>query len=258
MAFGRAKWRVAVLVGWAALLAGDGARAGEFDWNVWERILAQRVRPATIAGIRLQAIDYPGLRAERAEFDGLVARLAGADPSDLRGPRQLAFWINAYNLGAVRLVLDNPGVDSITAIGPRPDAVWKANALRIGGRDYSLDQIEHGILRKLDEPRIHFAIVCASVSCPDLRAEAYRADRLEAQLADQTRRFLANPGKGLRFDAAARRLRVTKLFEWFADDFGGPAGVRALIARHLPESAPADWSGYELVYLDYDWKLNTR
>jgi len=253
---GPACWAVLPL---ALLLAAPAAAAERVDWRAWDGILAERVSPTRLHGVALAGVDYDGLRADRDAFDALVASLAGFDPDVLSSrAEKLAFWINAYNVGAVKLVLDHPEVGSLTAVGPEKGAVWKMDALEIGGRGYSLDAIEHGTLRKLAEPRIHFAVVCASVSCPDLRAEAYRAARLDAQLDQQTRRFLGNRDKGLRFDAADERVVVTRLFKWFAADFGGRQGVLDFIAAHLPagREPPAGWRGFTLGYLGYDWRLN--
>lgn len=249
-----------ILVSLLVMVPGAANAAGAFDWGPWEKILKARVAPVTVDGIRFNGVDYDGLRKDRAGFDRLVAKLGGFDPGGFSGKRKLAFWINAYNLGAVRHVLDNPKVASLNQVGPAKGAVWKLPALEVGGRAYSLDEIEHRILRKLGEPRIHFAIVCASISCPDLRPEAYTAGKLDAQLAEQTSAFLANPGKGVAIELDAKTLRVTRLFEWFAADFGGPMGVRAFIARHLPavKELPAAGASFAFSYLDYDWRLNAR
>jgi hypothetical protein len=105
--------------------------------------------------------------------------------------------------------------------------VWKRPAGVVGGRTMSLDEIEHDILRpRFTDPRVHFAVVCASVSCPDLRAEPYDGQRLSAQLDDAARTFLSNPGKGMRVNEKARKLQVSSIFGWFADDFakGGRCG----------------------------------
>jgi hypothetical protein len=138
--------------------------------------------------------------------------------------------------------------------------VWKKTAGRVGGREVSLDEVEHRILRPMGEPRIHFAIVCASTSCPSLRREPFRPDRLDAQLDAQTRAFLADPRKGLALDRGERRVRLSKIFDWFAGDFGDDAGVIAFVTRHAPE-ADRPWlaehaGGLDLGYLPYDWAVN--
>lgn len=232
------------------------APAAGFDWRSWDRILKKRVKTTSIEGVALNGFDYRGLLKARAGFDRLVNALPKFDPAGLKGRQKLAFWINIYNVGAVKMVLDHPKIKSLNDIGPKKGAVWKLDALVVGGKTYSLDAVENEILRKLGEPRIHFAVVCASVSCPEIRPEAYRAGKLEKQLDDQTRNFLSNTKKGLSFDTAGRKLMLTRLFEWFAGDFGGKDGVLDFVARHLPKDAPADWRKFEVGYLDYNWNLN--
>lgn len=227
--------------------------AAGFDWSGWDRILKRHVKPTTIAGVSLSGFDYKKLQKSRAKFDKLVSVLSKFDPSGLKGKAKLAFWINVYNVGAVKMVLNHSKIKSLNDIGPKQGAVWKMNALTVGGKSYSLDAVENEILRKLNEPRIHFAIVCASVSCPDIRREAYRANKLDKQLDEQTRTFLSNPKKGMRLDSDGRRLLLTKLFEWFAVDFGD---VKNFIAGYLPKDTPADWRKFEVGYLGYNWDLN--
>ena len=129
-----------------------------------------------------------------------------------------------------------------------------------GGREYALDDIEHGILRReFKEPRVHFAIVCASLSCPDLRPEPFVADRLDAQLDEQTRAFLANPTKGMVPGPDGKTARVSSIFKWFRDDFAGPGGVAAFIRATAAPAEAARVAGLTdagLAYLDYDWSLN--
>ena len=235
-----------------------GADTASFDWASWDGILKQRVKPARIDGIALQGFDYDGLAKDRSAFDRLLTSLSTYTPRIESPKEKLAFWINVYNVGAVKMVLDHPGIGSLNEVGNKPGSVWKMDALVVGGKSYSLDAIEHQILRKLKEPRIHFAVVCASVSCPDIRAEAYHKDGLDRQLNDQVGRFLANSRKGLHIDTAGKRLVVTKLFEWFGGDFGGPEGLKKFIARHLPKNtlAPAGWPEFTVGYFDYSWKLN--
>jgi hypothetical protein len=131
----------------------------------------------------------------------------------------------------------------------------------VGGRPYSLNQIEHDILRKKGEPRIHFAIVCASISCPRLRNEAYTAATLETQLAENTRHFFARPGN-FRYDAASRRMYMSSILDWFATDFGTDLRSQlATISPYLPDEGArrlAASGAAEVLYLDYNWNLNDQ
>ncbi len=203
-------------------------------------------------------VDYGALK-KSPEWNRLVRSLGASDPEQL-GSRaeRLAFWINAYNILAIEIVRKNHPIDGIRSIGSLLSPVWKKKAGSIGGRDYSLDEIEHQILRKMGEPRIHAAIVCASNSCPPLRREPYRADRLDAQLEDNVRRWLADPRKGARIDRASKTLWLSPILDWFEEDF--PDGAVAFVSRHVPQSG-ADWiraqgPALRIRYFEYDWSLN--
>jgi hypothetical protein len=243
----------------AVFLFGSIAEAG-FDWQAWDQILKERVKPTQKDYINYTGFDYDGLRKERAGFDELLARLAEFDPGRITSAKeQLAFWINTYNLAAVRLVIENPKIASIKNIGGFFSSVWKEKAILLGRRSYSLDYIEHQILRKMGEPRIHFAIVCASLSCPDLRAEAYRAELIDQQLDEQVKNFLANPSKGLRLDLRAREIVVSKIFSWFEEDFGSEDDLMEFLDRYRPKNLvlPRGWKTFDIGYLYYNWNLNS-
>jgi len=236
------------------------ARAAGFELDLLDALLAAYTREVEdAAGVR---VDYRGLRAE-PRFAALLAGLAAEPaPPPARRAEHLAYWINAYNVLAIALVVQGGPVDSIRDLGGLLRPVWKRPAGTAGGRAVSLDEIEHGILRPLGEPRVHAAINCASVSCPSLRREAFRAERLEAQLEDALRRFLADPRKGARLEDGGAALRVSPIFEWFAKDFAAHGGVRAYLAARLPRESAAALAArgdaVELRYFDYDWALNAR
>jgi hypothetical protein len=181
----------------------------------------------------------------------LLARL---DPEKLSPVEAKATWLNAYNVLAVAMVVDNYPLESIRDAGGRfVGRVWTQPAGKVGGANYTLDQIENDIIRPLGDPRIHAAIVCASVSCPDLAAEPFTASKLDEQLDKGLRRFLSNPAKGLRIEGGT--LKVSSIFDWFADDFETSGGVLAVLRKYSPSGAsiPAD---PKLDYLTYDWQLN--
>jgi hypothetical protein len=248
----RAACALAVLLSFAL---GAPARAQDFDAALYAELLLRHTREvADPAGTR---VDYPGIAAS-ADWRRLLAQLDASDPSSLRSRQEkLAFWINAYNVLAIDLVARHPGIASIREIGSLLRPVWKREAGRVAGKPISLDEIEHGILRKLGEPRVHAAIVCASVSCPSLRREPWDAARLGAQLDGAVRRLLASPAKGLRLDRAEGILWLSSIFDWFEGDFE-PEGVLAFVSRHLPESDRAFLQARRprIRYLDYDWRVN--
>lgn len=205
-------------------------------------------------------VDYPAL-ANAPEWKALIADLAASNPAQLTRPdEKLAFWINAYNILAIDIVLQNYPVASIKDIGSFFRPVWDRPAGQIAGRPYGLGEIEHEILRPMGDPRIHGAIVCASVSCPNLRREPYAAARLDAQLDDNMRAWLARPEKGLAIDRAGHRVTLSPIFDWFEDDFAARGGVKAVVARYAPETdrmwLRANVSKSDIEYFDYDWSLN--
>ena len=226
--------------------------------EIYAELLQEYTRPVDAeVGVR---VDYPGLLAE-PRWKALLEALGRVDPAQLASrQQQLAFWINAYNILAIDMVLRHYPVESIRDIGSLFRSVWKREAGRIGGRGYSLDEIEHQILRPMKEPRIHGAIVCASVSCPNLARTPYSAPGLDAQLDASVRAWLARPEKGVALDRAERRIRVSRIFKWFSGDFGGRPGVLDFVQRYAPAPEGA-WlaenrEGVRLAYFGYDWRLN--
>lgn len=226
--------------------------AQEPDWHDYAALLAAHVSAAERFGVALQVVDYRSVATD-PHYPAALAALAQFDLEKLSDAHErLAFYINAYNLLTMKMIVEHQPLASIKEVGNLLWPVWKRTAGTLGGETVSLDDIEHRRLRTLREPRVHFAIVCASVSCPDLRAEPYRAAQLDAQLDDQVLGFLANPGKGSA--ATDTHLRVSRIFDWFEADFADAGGVRRFIARY--RNLPAN---VELTAdLPYDWRLNGR
>jgi hypothetical protein len=158
------------------------------------------------------------------------------------------------------LIIDHYPLKSIRDIGLLPGAAWRRSVVRFEGELMSLDHLEHKVIRaRYDEPRIHFAVVCAAVSCPPLRSEPYVGARLSEQLDDQARKFLADPEKN-RYAAAAGELWLSPIFDWYRDDFTKPAGsLEAYVKPLLPAEITAAMGRapkVEVRFLDYDWALN--
>jgi hypothetical protein len=175
---------------------------------------------------------------------------------------RLAFWINAYNAVTVHGILREYPTSSIRNHTAKLFGynIWKDLQLIVGGKPYSLEQIEHEVLRKLGEPRIHFAIVCASIGCPRLLNEAYLPSKLDQQLTANAQAFFADPSK-FRFDAQRQTVALSPILDWFADDFGAStAGLLQRIASWVPAPAKGLVSGgnTSVKYLDYDWNLNDQ
>ena len=264
----------------ASLLLSSGVSwAAEFDHahRVWDQVLKTHVHGSFV--------DYASLAKDTQRLDLYLKQLDSVTRADVDAwsrDKQLAFWINAYNAFTLRVILDYYPINTWTFKGlvvPRNSiiqipGVWKKLEWAVAGQSLTLDHIEHGLIRPtFKEPRIHFAIVCASIGCPDLRSEAITYDQLEHQLEDQTRAYLSNTTKGVRMDFEKGRVSVSKLFKWFNEDFDvmAPSGFKAggrskkernalnFIARYL--RSPRGWellqsADTDFDFLSYDWSLN--
>jgi len=238
----------------SALLFPTSARA--FDFTPWDKILKQNTRRATFSGVGYTGFDYSGVMKSE-EFDRLLSDIESFSPDRLNGGDEtLAFWINTYNIFAVSLVRKHFPVNGIKDTGTVFSSVWKLPAGKVGGKPYSLNDIEHAILRPLNEPAVHFAIVCASVSCPDLRPEAYRASALREQLKSQLAEFLENPRKGMRIEPAEKKVYLSKIFGWYEKDFREGGGIIPYLNRARDGSKKIP-PGFSIEYLPYRWELNT-
>jgi hypothetical protein len=212
----------------------------------WDTILKENVSPTSKNSINYNAFNYENV--EEVLFKDLLNKIAKYNIEELNSKNEkLVFWINLYNIAAIKLIMENYPLESIRDLSSIFKPVWNKPAINVGNKTYSLGEIEHKILRKLDEPRIHFAIVCASLSCPDLRAEAYSIERLEHQLDDQTRKFLSDSSKGLKIDKSRKIIYISQIFKWFKDDFNDVERF-INIYKKIPD--------YKIKYLKYDWDLN--
>lgn len=242
------------------LLAANTAAA--FDTSE-QGLYAEMLRTYTrsvddLAGTR---VDYAGLASDprwRQTVEALEAT-----PASLRKTReqQLAFWINAYNIFAIDMVVRNLPLKSIRDIGNLFWPVWKRTAGNVDGAPVTLDAIENQTLRPMGDPRIHAAIVCASLSCPSLRRTPYTPGAIESELDASARNWLANSKKGMAIERKQNQVRVSKIFDWFEKDFSAVGGVPAFLARYAP---PGDqgWLQQQgrsarIRYFDYDWALNS-
>jgi len=220
------------------------------DWTLYSHILEKYVNREVHSGIPVNWVDYSGLKQE-PDFNKLVKSIETFPTEHLDGKAEsLSFYINAYNILAIKMVLDHWPVSSIKDAGSWLKPVWDKAAGKINGNEITLGMIEHEILRPMDEPRIHMAIVCASLSCPDLRREAYHAEILEEQLEDQTRQFLNNSAKGLRFENG--KIITSRIFDWFREDFTGNDGIRTFIRKYVAIPDDIDLKAT----MPYNWNLN--
>ncbi|CAN5857670.1 DUF547 domain-containing protein [soil metagenome] len=210
-------------------------------------------------------VDYARWKATPADVQALEAYLNRLSCVNRRSPArraaQFAYWINAYNALTLHGILREYPTSSIRNHTARFGGynVWKDLLLWVDGQQYSLDDIEHAILRKMEEPRIHLALVCASKGCPPLWNRAYTADGLDTQLTANGQRFFASPAN-FRADSRARTVAISKLFEWYGTDFAPtPAGQLRALGPMLPAGSDWTWGpDVRVRYLNYDWSLNDQ
>ena len=236
----------------------SSTNAKAFDFSDWDIILKKYVQADLVDGVSLNTVAYEKLMRDPI-FNRLKNNLELFSLSRLTtNEEKLAFWINVYNIFAVKVVTDNYPLKSIKDVGGLLKSVWKVKAGTVDSRQYTLDEIEHGILRKMGEPRIHIAIVCASISCPDLSIDAYIPERLNEQLDIQMRKFLGNPGKGMRRDADGKKIFLSPIFAWFSEDFESRGGVRKFIQPYVLKEAMRALKNPNLkIYnMKYNWRLN--
>ncbi len=241
-----------------AVSTSAGAACTDMDHThaAWTAVLQEHVADGRV--------DYAALARADGPLNAYLAALSGTCAADYERwtrAQRIAFWLNAYNAFTVRLILDHYPIASIRRIGWLPGAAFRERFIPmtgLKGGTISLDDIEHRTLRSaFREPRIHFALVCAARSCPDLRTEAYRAADLDRQLEEQGRVFLRDRTKN-RVDVAAKTLYLSSIFDWFRDDFVAAAGsVPAFVAPYL-DDAGTPVTGFSVEFLDYDWSLNDR
>ena len=235
------------------------AVAEEQGWlALWGQMLTRHTRAVEAeVGTR---VDYVALSRDPL-WPQVLSGLAEESALSLETREEkLAFWVNAYNILAIDLVIQNYPVKSIRDIGSWFSPVWKKPAGRINGRSYSLHEIEHKILRPMGEPRIHGAIVCASISCPSLLRKPYRVRSVDAQFDESLRAWMRRPEKGMALDRKDRVLKVSKVFDWFGEDFELNGGILPFVTLYAP-AEDAAWlrenaGRVSIRYLDYDWNLN--
>ena len=252
-------------------VTSGAAQAFYHEHGIWEGLLKRHV-VLTSDGNASQ-IDYARVSSERNELKGYLDTLSGVSEDEYQGwskAQRLAFLINAYNAFTVEFILTAyPDIKSIKDLGNLFQSPWKKRFFVLLGEKRHLDNLEHGLIRApgvFAEPRIHFAVNCASIGCPMLRDEAYTAERLELQLEDAMDRFLSDSSRN-RFDSKENSLQVSPIFDWYGQDFEqGHSGFTSLqetfarFAEQLagdPQSVQRIRAGdYRIVFLDYDWGLN--
>ena len=229
-----------------------GSRAAqEMDNRIYAELLGKYVKDGLV--------DYQEFKNEEARLDRYLRVLEYTDAKSLSRDGQFAFYINAYNSWTIKLILTGyPGVTSIKDLGSFFSGPWKKKICRINGEVISLDRIEHGILRpRFRDPRVHFAINCAARSCPPLGSDPYQGAILDQQLDKMASAFINDPSRNR---LEGNTLYVSKIFDWFEEDFNGD--IVGFILKYakggLKKRLESNKGDIVIKYLDYDWSLNGK
>lgn len=261
--------RILLLIGlWLFFVAS--AQAFDHSHSAWNDLLQKNVHWDS-KGVA-SSVDYSAFKHQQAELDKYLASVSGVPLKTYMGwqkSQQLAFLINTYNAYTIKLILSKyPDLASIKDLGSLFSSPWEKKFFTLLGKKRHLDEVEHAMIRQpgaFDDPRIHAALVCASIGCPGIRDEAFIAERLDEQLEDSLRRFLSDHSRN-RYDGRADKLQISKIFDWYGDDFIGYRGypsVSAFLGEYaeLLSDTPADQLRIKagdalLEFLNYDWRLN--
>lgn len=203
-------------------------------------------------------VDYAGFQEDSVLFHQYLTILSENPPTESWSrSEKLVYWINTYNAYTIELILTykpKESIKDITTVNiPFVNSPWQIDFIPIHDKVYNLDDIEHGIIRKeFDEPRIHFALVCAAMSCPKLRNEAYAADRLEIQLIHQTRDFLRDTTKN---QINAHVTKLSPIFKWYGGDFSKQGSLINFLNKYTATPIERNAS---VKFMDYNWNLNKQ
>jgi len=237
----------------------------------WNDLLSRHVK--WISNGTASRVDYAGFLEDRPQLKKYLSMLSAVDQNEFSSwsrDRRLAFLINAYNAFTIDLILtEYPNVKSIKDLGSVFKSPWKKEFFILLGKKRSLDAIEHEMIRKpgaYDDPRIHFAVVCAAVGCPGIRNEAFVENRLNEQLEDSLKRFLSDHSRN-RLNPKTGRLEVSKIFKWYADDFkesnSGKSSISGFFAKYADLfTRDVKWQekikniSVKIQFINYDWRLN--
>ncbi|MEH6586285.1 MAG: DUF547 domain-containing protein [Halioglobus sp.] len=220
--------------------------AAELDVKAWSALLAKAVTDGDV--------DYAQWD-QNPNFDALVEQIGTTDTKQMNRQQKLAFYINAYNILAARGILD--GSSPASLLGRY--IYFKRDKYPVAGQRITLHALEHELIRPLKEPRIHFAIVCASLSCPILQSEAYTLEQLDQQLEAAARNFI-NDQQRNQFNGTSKSAELSSIFKWFEEDFVEAAGsLQAYLAPKVNNQKVADLlqqEAFKISYNNYDWSLN--
>jgi len=229
--------------------------AVEFDhaYKQYDQLLKSNVREGLV--------DYKSIKKQSVSLNNYIDSLAKVNESTFnkwQAEQRLTYLINLYNAATIKLVVDNYPVKSIKDINKEGQGPWKLEVVNLFGEKISLDHLEHEIIRQnYNEPRVHFALVCAAVGCPKLPSQTFIPSKLEEQLAERTRLFLLEKDNNY-IDEKEKTVYLSSIFDWFAQDFNKThRSVLGFVKEYLPaEEAKKINSDYSLKFTEYDWNLN--
>jgi hypothetical protein len=255
----------------AALALSTCALALDQSHKAWDDLLKKHVK--YVQNGNASRVDYAGFAKDRAQLKAVLDDYEKVTKAEFDGwtkPQQQAFLINAYNAFTIEKILKRyPDIKSIRDYGSVFGNPWKDKFFTLFGQPAYLDLIEHETLRKdgvYDDPRVHVAVVCASIGCPMLRNDAFTADKVDAQMEDAMKRFLSDRTRN-RYNPQTKKLEISKIFDWYGKDFEkghkGYASVKGTMAKYadLLADKPEDRAlvraeKADVAFLDYDWSLN--
>jgi Protein of unknown function, DUF547 len=245
-----------------------------FDHSHAEFTVLLKKHVAWSANNSTTSVDYAGFKKDQTALKAYTKKLSDIKETEFKAwsiNEQRAFLINAYNAYTVELIISKyPNLKSIKDLGNLLSSPWSKPFFNLLGQKRSLDDVEHKLLRgakNFNEPRIHFAVNCASIGCPALRHEAFKASTLEAQLEEQTKRFLSDRTRN-RFDKKEDVMFLSSIFDWYGADFSKGVGAKNLpefLSRYAGtlglsngEKMRLQKSDIEIEFLEYDWSLNSK
>jgi hypothetical protein len=259
----------------ATVLLISSSAFAQFDLShqSWEELLKKHV--TYISNGNASQVSYKGFAADRAALKTYLDSISAVPEATYKSwnkNQQLAFLINAYNAYTVELILTKyPNLKSIRELGGTFSKPWSLKFIKLFGKEVSLDNIEHDMIRAdgvFNDPRIHVAVVCASIGCPMLRNDAFTAEKLEVQLDDGMKRFFSDSSRN-RYNAESKKLEISKIFDWYKKDFvKGHKGFSSLettlgkfadqLTNDTAARAEIKAGKVAISYLDYDWNLNDK
>jgi Protein of unknown function, DUF547 len=262
-----------ILAAALALIATTSFAQFDQSHKSWDDLVKKHV--TYIANGNASQVSYKGFAMDRAVLKTYLDSISAVPEATYKSwnkNQQLAFLINAYNAYTVELILTKyPNLKSIRELGGTFSKPWSIKFIKLFGKEVTLDNIEHDMIRAegvFNDPRIHVAVVCASVGCPMLRNEAIVADKIDAQLDDGMKRFLSDKSRN-RYNAESKKLEVSKIFDWYKKDFvkghKGFSSLEATLGKYADQLSddPAARSEIKagkvsITHLDYDWNLNDK